>query len=102
MLNRIAIAMVGALAVGAAASAQSSGSSPAGPAQPSAQSQTSAPAAQTPPRPDPDYGDLRPATTTHMGDTGLWFVPTAEILPAKRWSASAYRVNFDYQQGFTD
>ena len=37
-----------------------------------------------------------------MGDTGLWFVPTAEILPAKRWSASAYRVNFDYQQGFTD
>jgi hypothetical protein len=37
-----------------------------------------------------------------MGDTGLWFVPTAEILPAKRWSASAYRVNFDYQQGYTD
>ena len=32
----------------------------------------------------------------------MWFVPTAEILPAKRWSASAYRVNFDYQQGFTD
>ncbi|HEY6508873.1 MAG TPA: hypothetical protein VIY56_12725, partial [Vicinamibacterales bacterium] len=37
-----------------------------------------------------------------MGDTGLWFVPTAEILPAKRWSGSAYRVNFDHQQGFTD
>jgi peptidoglycan-associated lipoprotein len=37
-----------------------------------------------------------------MGDTGLWFVPTGEVLPAKRWSASAYRVNFDYQQGFTD
>ena len=37
-----------------------------------------------------------------MGDTGLWFVPTGEILPAKKWSASAYRVNFDYQQGFTD
>ncbi len=46
--------------------------------------------------------ETRPATTTPMGDTGLWFVPTAEILPAKRWSASAYRVNFDYQQGFTD
>jgi outer membrane protein OmpA-like peptidoglycan-associated protein len=103
MLKRVAIAMVGALAVGATASAQSSGSSPAGPAQPSAQSQTSpAPAAQPPAKPDPDYGDLRPATTTFMGDTGLWFVPTAEILPAKRWSASAYRVNFDYQQGFTD
>ena len=53
-------------------------------------------------RPDPDAGDVRPATTTPSGDTGLWFVPTAEILPAKRWSASAYRVNFDHQQGFTD
>ena len=37
-----------------------------------------------------------------MGDTGLWFVPTGEVLPAKRWSFSAYRVNFDYDQGFTD
>ena len=46
--------------------------------------------------------ETRPATTTPMGDTGLWFVPTGEILPAKRWSASAYRVNFDYLQGFTD
>ncbi len=26
---------------------------------------------------------LRPATTTPQGDTGLWFVPTAEILPAQ-------------------
>ena len=52
----------------------------------------------TPPPP----ADTRPATTTPTGDTGLWFVPTAEILPAKRWSASAYRVNFDHQQGFTD
>jgi outer membrane protein OmpA-like peptidoglycan-associated protein len=46
--------------------------------------------------------ETRPATTTFMGDTGLWFVPTGEVLPAKRWSASAYRVNFDHQQGFTD
>ncbi len=37
-----------------------------------------------------------------MGDTGLWFVPIGEVLPAKRWSASAYRVNYDYNQGFTD
>jgi outer membrane protein OmpA-like peptidoglycan-associated protein len=44
----------------------------------------------------------RPATTTAMGDTGLWFVPTAEVLPAKQWSVSAYRVNVDYEQGFTD
>ena len=44
----------------------------------------------------------RPATTTTMGDTGLWFVPTGEVLPAGRWSFSLYRVNFDYVEGFTD
>jgi outer membrane protein OmpA-like peptidoglycan-associated protein len=37
-----------------------------------------------------------------MGDTGLWFVPTGEVLPARRWSFSLYRVNFDYNEGFTD
>ena len=46
--------------------------------------------------------ETRPATTTYAGDTGLWFVPTGEVLPAKRWSLSAYRVNFDRDQGFTD
>jgi outer membrane protein OmpA-like peptidoglycan-associated protein len=46
--------------------------------------------------------DTRKATTTASGDTGLWFVPTGEILPARKWSASAYFVNFDYEQGFTD
>jgi outer membrane protein OmpA-like peptidoglycan-associated protein len=46
--------------------------------------------------------ETRPATTTSSGDTGLWFVPTGEVLPAKGWSASVYRVNFDYEQGFTD
>jgi outer membrane protein OmpA-like peptidoglycan-associated protein len=46
--------------------------------------------------------ETRPATTTALGDTGLWFVPTAEVLPAKRWSATAHRVNVDYEQGFTD
>ena len=44
----------------------------------------------------------RPATTTYMGDTGLWYVPTGEVLPRKKWSISAYRVNFDDNQGFTD
>ena len=44
----------------------------------------------------------RPATTTFMGDTGLWYVPTGEVLPHKKWSMSAYRVNFDDNQGFTD
>ena len=27
--------------------------------------------------------DERPATTTVMGDTGLWFVPTGEVLKDK-------------------
>jgi peptidoglycan-associated lipoprotein len=49
-------------------------------------------------------GDVqtRPATTTFMGDTGLWYVPTGEVLPRKKWSISAYRVNHDDNQGFTD
>jgi outer membrane protein OmpA-like peptidoglycan-associated protein len=46
--------------------------------------------------------ETRPATTTFLGDTGLWYVPTAEILPHRKWSISAYRVNFDDDQGFTD
>jgi len=46
--------------------------------------------------------DTRPAATTIYGDTGLWFVPTAEILPHRAWSASAYRVEYDREQGFTD
>jgi outer membrane protein OmpA-like peptidoglycan-associated protein len=46
--------------------------------------------------------ETRPATTTFRGDTGLWFVPTGEVLPARKWSFSAYRVNFDYNEGFTD
>ena len=44
----------------------------------------------------------RPALPTHFGDTGLWFVPTAETLPGGRWSFSAFRSNTDLRQGFTD
>ncbi|HVL67357.1 MAG TPA: OmpA family protein [Vicinamibacterales bacterium] len=55
--------------------------------------------AQGPPQPPVQ---TRPATTATTGDTGLWFVPTGEVLPARNWSFSAYRVNFDYDQGFTD
>jgi outer membrane protein OmpA-like peptidoglycan-associated protein len=58
--------------------------------------------APQPPTPAPKAADVRPATTTFMGDTGLWNVPTAEILPARKWSASGYRANFDDNQGFTD
>ncbi len=46
--------------------------------------------------------DTRPATTTIYGDTGLWYLPTGEILPDRRWSVSGYRTNYDREQGFTD
>ncbi|MEO7189653.1 MAG: OmpA family protein [Vicinamibacterales bacterium] len=36
------------------------------------------------------------------GTTGIWFVPTGEVLPARKWSASFYRTNIDDGQGFTD
>jgi peptidoglycan-associated lipoprotein len=44
----------------------------------------------------------RPSTPTFFGDTGLWFVPTAETLPAGRFSFSVFRANFDRRQGLTD
>ncbi|MBI4478222.1 MAG: hypothetical protein HY654_13695, partial [Acidobacteria bacterium] len=46
--------------------------------------------------------ETRPATTTFFGDTGLWFVPTGEVLPHKKVSVSGYRANYDREQGFTD
>jgi outer membrane protein OmpA-like peptidoglycan-associated protein len=46
--------------------------------------------------------ETRPATTSVSGDTGLWFLPTAEVLPNKKWSFSFYRENKDFGQGFTD
>ena len=65
-----------------------------------AQTPQAAAPAQTPPA--AASNDVRPATTTFNGDTGLWNVPTGDVLPAGRWSVSAYRVNFDDNQGFTD
>ena len=91
MLKRLATAVAVVLMVTATAAAQTS-------APPKSQTSTSSTQSQ----PDPSSSDLRPATTTFMGDTGLWFVPTGEVLPAKRWSVSGYRVNFDHQQGFSD
>jgi OOP family OmpA-OmpF porin len=58
---------------------------------PPAQSQDTRPALET-----------RPATVSVSGDTGLWFLPTAEILPHGKWSLSLYRANADFGQGFTD
>jgi peptidoglycan-associated lipoprotein len=49
-------------------------------------------------------GDTTPrrALPTFWGDTGFWFVPTAETLPAGKFSFSAFRANFDRRQGLTD
>jgi outer membrane protein OmpA-like peptidoglycan-associated protein len=57
--------------------------------------------AQSPPDPPPSSA-TRPATATPSGDTGIWFVPTAETLAPRKWSFSIYRVNLDFQPGFTD
>src|SRR5262245_47113019 len=70
-------------------------------AAPAAAQTTQTPAAPKP-APQTSTTETRPATTTFLGDTGLWTVPTGEILPARKWSLSAYRVNFDDNQGFSD
>jgi outer membrane protein OmpA-like peptidoglycan-associated protein len=44
----------------------------------------------------------RPVTTTFFGDTGLWFMPTAEVLPDGKWSVSGYRRGTNYIQGYTN
>ena len=59
--------------------------------------------AQTAPPPQASTStETRRATVSVSGDTGLWFVPTGEVLPHKKWSVSFYRQNADYGQGFTD
>ena len=46
--------------------------------------------------------EVRPAITTYWGDTGLWFVPTAEVLKVRGWAFGAYRTELDFKQGSTD
>src|SRR5262245_34048410 len=56
-----------------------------------------------PPPPPPSSSDTtRPATTTFNGDTGLWYVPTAEVLPNGKWSVSGYRRGTNWIQGYTN
>ena len=103
MLNRVMAAAVVAVIALQAAGASAQTPPPAGsPGQPATTSPQGGQQPSTPEPPPMTAAETRPATTTFMGDTGLWFVPVAEVLPARRWSASAYRVNFDYNQGFTD
>jgi len=66
------------------------------------QAGTPPPTSQQPPATEPTADDRRPATTTFFGDTGLWFVPTGEILPNGRWSVSGYRAGFNLEQGFSN
>ena len=51
---------------------------------------------------DGDAAGTRSGSTTWIGDTGLWFVPTGEILPDGKWSLSGYRANLDREQGLSD
>src|SRR3989440_12418083 len=46
--------------------------------------------------------ETRPATTTFFGDTGLWYVPTAEVLAHGKWSVSGYRRGTNWIQGYTN
>src|SRR5262249_20112467 len=94
MARRVAVVWVLALALGASASAQtrSSGTS-------TGQSSTTT----QPPSSSTDTAqETRPATTTFFGDTGLWYVPTAEVLGHGKWSASAYRRGTNWIQGYTN
>jgi peptidoglycan-associated lipoprotein len=46
-----------------------------------------------------DAGDRRPSTPTFLGDTGIWYVPTAEVLPRHTWSIGGDRRGTNYVQG---
>jgi hypothetical protein len=92
MLRRTAALCVVALAVAVSADAQSGSSGTSTGQNPSAATPSSSAASQ----------ETRPATTTFYGDTGLWFVPTAEVLAHGKWSVSGYRRGTNYVQGFTN
>src|SRR5437870_13095263 len=94
MARRVAVAWVLGLAVAASANAQtrSSGTS-------TGQSTTTT---QKPSSSTDTAQETRPATTTIFGDTGLWYVPTAEILANGKWSVSAYRRGINWIQGYTN
>src|SRR5262245_12243685 len=57
---------------------------------------------QPPPITQNTTTETRPGLPTVEGDTGLFFVPTADVLPANKWSFSVFREAFDMRQGLTD
>ncbi len=94
MLKQVALAWALVVAAAAAATAQS-GSSRGSAAQTPPPTQASSASPDGP-------VETRPATTTFLGDTGLWFVPTAEVLAHRQWSVSGYRRGTNFTQGFTN
>jgi peptidoglycan-associated lipoprotein len=63
--------------------------------------QTPAPATSQPPTQASD-AETRPATTTFLGETGIWYVPTGEVLGNGQWSVSGYRRGTNWIQGYTN
>src|SRR5882724_12520185 len=60
------------------------------------------PPSQTPSATSASDAETRPATTTFFGDTGIWYVPTGEVLPNGKWSATVYRRGTNWIQGYTN
>jgi len=94
MARRIAVICVLSLAAAASARAQSGSSGTSTGQSSSAPQTTSASTDQA--------QETRPATTTFNGDTGLWYVPTGEVLAKGKWSASVYRRGTNWVQGYTN
>src|SRR5580765_330424 len=92
MARRAAVICALTLAVAASARAQSGSSGTStGQSTTATQASSSSTAEET-----------RPATTTFNGDTGLWFVPTGEVLGKGQWSTSVYRRGTNWIQGYTN
>jgi outer membrane protein OmpA-like peptidoglycan-associated protein len=102
MAGRAAVAWaLGSIILMTAGSASAqSGSTGTSTAQNTPGTQTQPPGATATTEPSDEA--TRPATTTFFGDTGLWFVPTAEVLARGKWSASGYRRGTNYTQGFSN
>src|SRR6267378_2811819 len=71
-------------------------------AQTSSTATTPAPQSSTSQSTTSSDTSTRPATTTFFGDTGLWYVPTAETLAHGKWSVSGYRRGTNFIQGYTN
>src|SRR2546427_12200161 len=89
MVRRVAVAWALVLTVAASANAQSGSSGTSTGQNTAAQSSSTA------------TTDTRPATTTFYGDTGLWYVPTADILAHGKWSVSGDRRGTNLIHGCT-